>query len=117
MFYFSPTRHERLGALSSSSKTEVMTRSHLCHKAIGPRIVGESEKEKDIKLDSQSKDTGKRPDSEKTQKIGFCLENSIQFSTNELHGGGVHLQGFNILCHATGFITGHGSGFMGKRWG
>lgn len=94
MFYFSPTRHERLGALSSSSKTEVMTRSHLCHKAIGPRIVGESEKEKDIKLDSQSKDTGKRSDSEKIQKIGFCLENSIQFSTNELHGGGGASSGF-----------------------
>ena len=49
-----------------------------------PGIVGESRKEKDIKPESPSKDTGRRPDNERAQKTGFHLGNSLRFSAKEL---------------------------------
>lgn len=49
----------------------VKIRSHLCHRMVGCRTVGDSEKRETIRPKVGSKGTGKRQENERTQNIDF----------------------------------------------
>ena len=65
----------------------MINRSHLCHRMVGCRIVGDSEKQETIRPKAWSKGTGKRQENETTQNIDICLGNSLRFSTKGLCWG------------------------------
>lgn len=75
-----------------------MIRSHLCYRTIGPRIVGESKKEKAIKPKSQIRILARDETMRGHVRQVFAWDIDLDFLQRSCIGGG-WLEGLNAPCY------------------